>query len=458
MIFKKVTQHFLFNIYTITKEIDTFVAFETMNNRGKLLSNLELLKNRLIYLSTKFKNDDEENRKALRRKINDTWRAIYYYLGKDKSKRLSDDSFLSAHTLINFGLEMASTVPEFATRHHRDWHVLRAKFGHNYERYLLEDRFTIKNILEPIDKPLTITSLNEYVDSLIPAVKGWYSISSPEIDESITSFDERRYLSCLDRLDYTWNRPFLLAVRLKVQQTAKRVAIFKVAERIFFGISVCGHRFGWQLDLVGLGLELMADRVTADEVLNRMTETLAYVSDNKYTELVKETFRSGFYGWDQLSYFMYEYEEYLRSESRTKRQKLHWDTLTEPRDEYKTVEHIYPLTPANPCWDGPFKKITAHRKKKLQNSLGNLLPLSKPKNSSLGNKCFKDKKASRTGKVGYAYGCYSENEVALLENWGPKEILNRGIKLLDFMELRWGFNLGDNVMKKSILQLEFLED
>ena len=44
--------HFQFNIHEIDDDYDVFVAFETMNNRGKELSTLELLKNRLIYLST----------------------------------------------------------------------------------------------------------------------------------------------------------------------------------------------------------------------------------------------------------------------------------------------------------------------------------------------------------------------------------------------------------------------
>lgn len=50
-----------------------------MNNRGKKLSNLELLKNRLIYLSTKFEDEDKF---SLRRKINECWKKIYEYLGK----------------------------------------------------------------------------------------------------------------------------------------------------------------------------------------------------------------------------------------------------------------------------------------------------------------------------------------------------------------------------------------
>lgn len=47
-LFRKVTQNLMFNLHEIEDDFDVFVAFETMNNRGKRLSNLELLKNRLI--------------------------------------------------------------------------------------------------------------------------------------------------------------------------------------------------------------------------------------------------------------------------------------------------------------------------------------------------------------------------------------------------------------------------
>ena len=47
-LFLKLTQKLMFNIHEIEDDYDVFVAFETMNNRGKKLTNLELLKNRLI--------------------------------------------------------------------------------------------------------------------------------------------------------------------------------------------------------------------------------------------------------------------------------------------------------------------------------------------------------------------------------------------------------------------------
>lgn len=54
-IFNKLTQKLKFNLHYINDDFNVFIAFETMNNRGKKLSNLELLKNRLIYLTTLLK-------------------------------------------------------------------------------------------------------------------------------------------------------------------------------------------------------------------------------------------------------------------------------------------------------------------------------------------------------------------------------------------------------------------
>lgn len=77
-LFKKVVNSLKFNFYEIDNDLDVYVTFETMNNRGKPLSKLELLKNRLIYLSTLLPND-EGDKLRLRREINDAWKTIYEY-------------------------------------------------------------------------------------------------------------------------------------------------------------------------------------------------------------------------------------------------------------------------------------------------------------------------------------------------------------------------------------------
>lgn len=85
-LFKKLTQNLMFNLHEIQDDFDVFVAFETMNNRGKKLSNLELLKNRLIYLTTLYESYELSNdeRDILRSDINNAWKEVYYQLGRNK--------------------------------------------------------------------------------------------------------------------------------------------------------------------------------------------------------------------------------------------------------------------------------------------------------------------------------------------------------------------------------------
>lgn len=105
LVFKKLTQKLKFNLYEIDDEIDVFVTFETMNNRGKPLTSLELLKNRLIYLSTLYHN--HEGHEVLRSKINSAWKTMYEYLGMNPDSPLDEDTFLRNHwTMGEFNFEV----------------------------------------------------------------------------------------------------------------------------------------------------------------------------------------------------------------------------------------------------------------------------------------------------------------------------------------------------------------
>jgi hypothetical protein len=88
-----------------------------------------------------------------------------------------------------------------------------------------------------------------------------------------------------------------------------------------------------------------------------------------------------------------------------------------------------------------------------------LLLLSHSKNSELQNKCFSHKKIHKNSKnddSGYFNGSYSEIAVSTYPEWTPTEILNRGSKMLDFIEKRWAFDISDwGIEKNDLLGLTF---
>jgi len=135
-IFRKLIARFQFNPYEIPSDFDEFLAFETMNNRGKRLSHLELLKNRLIYLSTLYSDAeaDTSEKKELRDLINDSWKEVYHNLGKNKNHPLNDDEFLKAHWILYF--------------------MYSRKKGDDYVQFLLNKQFAVDKVLKK--KPVAV--------------------------------------------------------------------------------------------------------------------------------------------------------------------------------------------------------------------------------------------------------------------------------------------------------------
>ena len=79
----------------------------------------------------------------------------------------------------------------------------------------------------------------------------------------------------------------------------------------------------------------------------------------------------GFYGWTELTYFLFEYELWLQQDEE---QRVKWQSGR------STVEHIYPRADDEPCWKQHFGNFSEQERKYLLNNIGNLLLLSRSKN------------------------------------------------------------------------------
>lgn len=237
--------------------------------------------------------------------------------------------------------------------------------------------------------------------------------------------------------------------------------MLKAIERLIFSLLL--RRISYRIldtEEVGflrLAIEINSGQIDTLEALKKLKDAGSKFLQIKESKdyLIQEFNENGFYKWDGIKYFLFEYDLHLAENSKTDREKLIWSEFS--RRDYETTEHIYPQKARSKCWTEPFKKFTPKERKKLKNSLGNLLPLSRRKNSSFQNKCFKDKVASKDSTVGFRYGGYSENEVTEYNDWTEKEILSRGLKLIEFMENRWELKIGNETDKIKFLGLEFLK-
>ena len=488
-LYRALTQRLLFNEYIIKDEFDVFVAFETMNNRGKSLTALELLKNRLIYLTTMFtKADlDESGRKNLRNTINDAWKHVYFQLGRNKSKPLNDDDFLRAHWMMHF-------------RYSR-------QIGRAYKNFLLEEQFTPQRVhraavqqaetasseeqtsdadMQADDEseldeaenrePSTLLELRpveirDYVVSLKESSVHWFRTFNPRWFESNSTPEEREeieWIERLNRLGMMYFRPLLMTTLVNCRDPNERVDIFREIERLVFVVfrltqarsSLGSSEFSRAVSEVNSGELSLADlkvklRAFADREFRY--EDFHLLLEKKFENDQSQ----GYYDWLGLRYFLYEYELHLLSQTRQK--KVDWDDLLKAsKDKDRiSIEHIYPRTETK-AWSAAFKGHHFHkkRKKKYSNSLGNLLLLSSSINSALQNDAFDDKKNPKGNsddskrRNGYSDGSHSAIEVSRSEHWGPKEIRDRGIRLLKFMEKRWEISFDGDKAREKLLFLD----
>lgn len=464
-IYTKITQHFLFNMYIITDDIDVYVTFETMNNRGKPLSNLELLKNRLIYVSTLFRVNEADKRR-LRRDINECWKKIYHILGKSKERVLLDDEFLVTHFMLYFAKNMEELEKERYKR-------MYDGFGDWQSNYLLNDYFVVQKIF---DNSLSTEDCFNYIQSLSECIDFWGDIKNPlsskysdEIKEYIDkinffSINRRRYFRNGYMIELSYLNVFLLACFRSCKNNSKILLNFlKMLEKYLFVLEFYDVEAIEEIDVKLLSFSETVIKLNKGElVIQGVIEKLnkLYESLISSTELNRKTIlyysRNGFYRTSWIRYYLYEYEFALMKKSRSNIAKLNrWEIYEKG---YNSIEHIYPENSHYRYWIDLFKEYDSKQKNALKNSLGNFVVISSEKNGKLGNKPFPEKKSNKQNTVGYKYGTYAEIEISEYEDWDSKAILNRGLKLIAFLNERWGIKIGSGKKEDKIrfLGLEFL--
>ncbi|MCY7334364.1 MAG: DUF262 domain-containing HNH endonuclease family protein [Pseudanabaena sp. CAN_BIN31] len=398
-IYKKLTKQFLFNEYVIENEFDVFVAFETMNNRGKSLSNLELLKNRLIYLTTLYSDIELKAapRKHYRDSINEAWKEIYRQLGRNKTNPLNDDDFLRAHWIMTFPYSQRG--------------------GQDYIRFLLDKKFTPQNVHKKVECVVlletpqeirseqeqgigeveddngsadidTITGLSaqlkpkeilDYVDSLKVSSVHWFNSFFPELSTEISS-DEKQWLDRLNRVGIAYFRPLIVAILKNESNKDERIRIFKEIERfifVMFRMNSEKSNYG-SSEFYRAASRINRDKAPLNEIItklqNRFASTLnndnTFRTDDFYNSLSKK-FKdgSGYYGWSGLRYFLYEYEIKIAG---TQHPKVTWKNFLKSEKDKISIEHVYPQTTTKD-WNDAFNDVNQEQRRFYKATLGNLL-------------------------------------------------------------------------------------
>ncbi|GAA7735493.1 hypothetical protein HpMMM97_14100 [Helicobacter pylori] len=426
--FDALIKKMLFSVVELNdNRIDPFSSFETINNRGKDLSTLELFKNRLHFVAHKI--CDEGDLENLQNEINDTYTRIYHDLRFFKDTHLED--FLKHFVAYYYGEK-----GDFKKR------LLEMEFN-AHKRYT--DNTNFDDEYERIDDLLFYLSYSSKV---------WHFLHTLDEKSIALIFDDNKKLEIeitpkmrgllekMRRLNALSNNAFLplllslLTIQLAVRSGSERHYTTKELE----GLLEYLERFGFLIYGVADGKNTAknewiesafkafkayrdGEENIAIEYLPTLEKSFFNRQGNSALELLEESILSKkntekWYRWGKaLNYLLYEYELYHNPET-----TLNFDSSLE------SIEHILPQKPDQGY---SAKEKNWAKNPHIVHALGNLLLMAKNANSSLSNKPFEEKRKE------YLKGSYSEKEVAKNASFGVAQIKERSEKLLDFLIARY---------------------
>ncbi|WQS65691.1 DUF262 domain-containing HNH endonuclease family protein [Helicobacter pylori] len=419
--FDALIKKMLFSVVGLNdNRIDPFSSFETINNRGKDLSTLELFKNRLHFVAHKI--CDEEDLENLQNEINDTYTRIYYVLRHFKDDHL--ESFLKHFVAYYYGEK-----GDFKKR------LLEMEFN-AHQRYTDNTNFD-----DEYEK------INDLLFYLSYSSKVWHFLHTLDEKSIALIFDDNRKLEMeitpkmrglldkMRRLNALSDNAFLplLLSLFTIQRVGKNGGKQPYATKELEGLLEYLERFGFLVygvagrdtakkQLIELAFKafrvhrLWEDEITIEDL--PVLEKDFFKGEHSGLKLLENNINFNnakkWYEWGKaLNYLLYEYELYHNPET-----TLNFDGSIE------SIEHILPQKPDQGY---SAKEKNWAKNPHVVHALGNLLLIPKNANSSLSNKPFEEKRKA------YLKGSYSEKEVAKNASFGITEIQQRSEKLLDFL-------------------------
>lgn len=437
--FDALIKKMLFSVVGLNdSRIDPFSSFETINNRGKDLSTLELFKNRLHFVAHKI--CDGKKLEKLQQEINNTYTLIYHDLRQFEDAHL--EGFLKHFVEYYYGEkgDFKKRLLEMEFNAHQRY-TDNTNFNEEYEKiddllFYLSYSSKVWNFLHTLDEK----SITLIVDD------------NKKLEMEITP-KMRNLLEKMRRLNALSENAFLplLLSLLTIQRAGKSANEQPYTTQELEGLLEYLERFGFLVYGVAgkntaknewIELAFKAFRAyrygeenIAIEKLPTLEKSFFNRQGNSGLELLEESIHSKknaekWYGWNKaLNYLLYEYELHHNPET-----TLNFDSSLE------SIEHILPQ---NPDQGYSAEEKNWAKNPNIVHALGNLLLIPKNANSSLSNKPFDEKRKQ------YLKGSYSEKEVAKNASFGIEQIKERSEKLLDFLiaHYRIAELVGESVIK-----------
>ena len=435
-LYTKVATQLRFTLYQVGDEAEVGVIFEVMNDRGKPLTDLEKVKNYLLYTAVTLDIDNQ-----LAKGVNHAWSEILKQLmAADLVSSNDEDRLLRAHWLTHYNPQP------------RQWERSRS----------IKNEFDLRKYKgQHAD---LLSRLTNYTEGLRASCISFCDAHQPHRPDAFASFKAHPRLRAqvvewsakLERIGVIAPfLPLLIAVRERwPEEPRKYLEVLKLCEAFAFRVyRLRGYRAdAGQAALFRIGYDLAEKSLGFEAAIKGIKTELAHrCNDERFREETTPEGPEDWYSWRGLRYLLYEYEVALASQQGAS-PLVTWDELRH-HDLRDTVEHVLPQSiDDQPYWKRRFRTRVHQR---FRHDLGNLT-LTKH-NSNYGNKPFPEKKGDVNSDVEHCYAkspLYVERDLVRWDDWNTDAINQRRDELLEWARGRWAVEFGDIADTDHGLDLE----
>ncbi|MFW2116120.1 DUF262 domain-containing protein [Acinetobacter geminorum] len=356
-----------FLVYSPVEDAETGIMFEVINNRGKQLSELEKVKNYLIYCSIKL------SAFSLRDDITEHWSDILQSLNKAKKTSPNEESSFLRYCLVVF-FKMNKTD---------------SQYGYD----VLKDRIKIDQCLQSSEKKnQTITKLQDFIQFLKLSAKWYEHLYAPNyvgLDKAIQPLIENiraqnvhasimplflalvlknkgkgemleRHLQLLETLNFR----VYIANGMTFRKDTGQGDLYQYASRYYYG-SLLNSFIAEENRVVGK-TTLTNDDQALEYLLVSFTQNLAHDGWFEASFYLDGKSSFDFYGWRGLRYFLMNYESSLQPNKTINIDKILKSRSSGKTNDYLSVEHLWATENRN--FEGQnSREVDRYQKRRLGN-------------------------------------------------------------------------------------------
>lgn len=447
----RVTQGLRFLVYEVDSSADVGVIFETLNDRGRDLTELEKIKNYLLYLARQM---PEHAREELVLHINDAWSDIFKNFAA--APNVNEYSVLRAHWIA---------TQDGDARRWKGTATVKARFPR--ANYVNEHDKLMAGQEARRDDPQKALrdDLMGYVDSLhlcslyareLHSTEAQFVAFSSHQKESRAAGEKLRNAG----LGLVRFYPVVFAARLRYPQDGHfYTQLVSLCETFAVRVLLVGQ---WRAhtgssSINRHGRTLYRDKLAPQDFLAQFTNLIRYyVDDNAMASHLDRP--DNWYTRRGHKFVLYEYElSLLRRGARP-------PSFTEFAGRHQeTTEHILPQTPRRgSTWTQVF---SPEDRNQLTDSLGNLMLTMD--NSRYSNHDYAIKRGTPDAPADtpcyYRGALQQERDLAdAFDEWTPETIRTRQSQIKEWMMTRWALpaapQLEDQVTEDEALEDASLDD